>query len=199
MKSHVSAKRIPTRLRAAFTLIELLIVIVIIAVLAGVAFPVTAMVMDAARNAEAKNEVRNIANAISMYELEYGRLPLPAGSGGDMELATDNGTLMAVLSGENVDDLNPKEKVFYEGKQAKGIEQELPTGGIYGSGQRVFLADPWGGPYYVMIDADYDGKLTGIPGMEGEELRKKVAVWSEGKISEEGEASPVEKWHTNWR
>ena len=198
MKSHHYANPITRRVRAGFTLIELLIVIVIIAILASVAFPVTAMVMDAARNAEAKNEVKNIANAISMYQLEYGKLPLPPGSSGDIELSTDNGNLIAVLSGINVDDLNPREKTFYEAKRAKGVEQQMPTGGMYGEDEQIYLADPWGGPYYVMIDADYDNSLRGIPGMEGEDLRKSFAAWSEGKPTSDGNVAPVRKWHTSW-
>ena len=71
---------------SAFTLIELLIVIVIIAILASVAFPVTALVMEQARKAEAKNEVSNLVNAIKMYELEYGKLPFQAGEGGESDL-----------------------------------------------------------------------------------------------------------------
>ena len=51
--------------------LSLLIVIVIIAILASVGF-VTALVMEQARKAEAKNEVTNLVNAIKMYELEYG-------------------------------------------------------------------------------------------------------------------------------
>ena len=105
---------------SAFTLIELLIVIVIIAIF-SVAFPVTALVMEQARKAEAKNEVTNLVNAIKMYELEYGKLPFQAGEGGesDLEMDTFQDNIISVLAGHNVDGLNPRLKPFYEGKTAK--------------------------------------------------------------------------------
>ena len=106
---------------SAFTLIELLIVIVIIAILASVAFPVTALVMEQARRSEANNEVTQIKNAISAYELEYSKLPFPPGNGGegDLRLDTFQDNIISVLSGYNVDGLNPREKPFYQGKRCK--------------------------------------------------------------------------------
>ena len=95
--------------------------IVIIAILASVAFPVPALVMEQARKAEAKNEVTNLVNAIKMYELEYGKLPFQAGEGGesDLEMDTFQDNIISVLAGYNVDGLNPRLKPFYEGKTAK--------------------------------------------------------------------------------
>ena len=141
---------------SAFTLIELLIVIVIIAILASVAFPVTALVMEQARKAEAKNEVSNLVNAIKMYELEYGKLPFLAGEGGesDLEMDTFQDNIISVLAGYNVDGLNPREKPFYEGKTAKNPDSEKPAGGMFGSDEQLQLADPWGNEYYITIDSN---------------------------------------------
>ena len=185
---------------SAFTLIELLIVIVIIAILASVAFPVTALVMEQARKAEAKNEVSNLVNAIKMYELEYGKLPFQAGEGGesDLEMDTFQDNIISVLAGYNVDGLNPREKPFYEGKTAKNPDSEKPAGGMFGSDEQLQLADPWGNEYYIVIDSNYDNIIQDLPGSEGDDVRTKVAVWTKGKIDASGEEEPIKKWIRSW-
>jgi type II secretory pathway pseudopilin PulG len=65
----------PTRRHSAFTLIKLLVVIAIIPVLAGLAFPAFNGAIDAAKKAKAKNDVVQIASAIRFYQTEYGKLP----------------------------------------------------------------------------------------------------------------------------
>ena len=201
MKSHPTPQ-LQGRRGAAFTLIELLIVIVIIAILAAVAFPVTGLVMDQARKAEAKHEVRNIKNAISLYELDYGKLPFGGGGGGDLQLDTETDDIIALLSGENIDGLNAREKGFFEGKRAKGGDGNWRSG-TYGSGVSLKLVDPWGSPYYVVLDADYDGIIEGLPGMGGDELRAKIAVYSKSKPKKEDTGSGAEyqdetKWIKSW-
>ena len=185
---------------SAFTLIELLIVIVIIAILASVAFPVTALVMDQARKAEAKNEVTNLVNAIKMYELEYGKLPFQAGEGGesDLEMDTFQDNIISVLAGYNVDGLNPRLKPFYEGKTAKNSDAEKPAGGLFGSDEQLQLADPWGHEYYIVIDSNYDNIIQDLPGSEGDDVRTKVAVYTKGKIDASGEVEPIKKWIRSW-
>ena len=185
---------------SAFTLIELLIVIVIIAILASVAFPVTALVMEQARKAEAKNEVSNLVNAIKMYELEYGKLPFQAGEGGesDLEMDTFQDNIISVLAGYNVDGLNPREKPFYEGKTAKNPDSEKPAGGMFGSDEQLQLADPWGNEYYITIDSNYDNVIQDLPGSDGEDVRQKVAVWTKGKEKGPNAFDPVEKWIRSW-
>ncbi|MGB1760892.1 MAG: type II secretion system protein [Verrucomicrobiales bacterium] len=185
---------------SAFTLIELLIVIVIIAILASVAFPVTALVMEQARKAEAKNEVTNLVNAIKMYELEYGKLPFQAGEGGesDLEMDTFQDNIISVLAGYNVDGLNPRLKPFYEGKTAKNPDSQKPAGGMFGTDEQLQLADPWGNEYFITIDSNYDNIIQDLPGAEGDDVRTKVAVWTKGKERNPGEFEEVKKWIKSW-
>lgn len=198
MKTHLSGLR---RIRSAFTLIELLIVIVIIAILASVAFPVAGLVFQQLRKAEAKNEVKNIVTAISLYKLEYGKLPFKSGGGGqDMEFDTELDDLIAMLSGFNIDGLNPREKKFYEGKNAKNSDTR-PTGGTYGRGENIRLADPWGNPYFIKLDSDYSGGISELPGLQGDEIRKDAVAWSQGPpLEDDGEEfAPPSKWMTSWQ
>jgi prepilin-type N-terminal cleavage/methylation domain-containing protein len=63
--------------RQAFTLIEMLVVIAIIAILAGILLPVLANAKTKAKIAQAKMEMSNLEAAIKQYESEYHRQPVP--------------------------------------------------------------------------------------------------------------------------
>jgi len=58
-----------------FTLIEMLVVIAIIAMLAGILLPTLAAVKVKARKAQARAEIQNLVGAITGYESEYSRPP----------------------------------------------------------------------------------------------------------------------------
>ena len=62
----------------AFTLIELLVVIAIIAILAAMLLPVLSVAAKSAKKTEAKTEIANIDNAITAYESDYSRFPVPS-------------------------------------------------------------------------------------------------------------------------
>jgi general secretion pathway protein G len=66
----------PTFRRAAgFTLIEIMVVIVILGVLATLVVPRIMGRPDEARGMAAKNDVRQIMNALKMYQLDNGKFP----------------------------------------------------------------------------------------------------------------------------
>jgi general secretion pathway protein G len=60
---------------AGFTLIEIMVVIVILGVLATLVVPRIMGRPDEARAAAAKNDVRQIMNALKMYQLDNGKFP----------------------------------------------------------------------------------------------------------------------------
>ena len=62
----------------AFTLVELLTVIAIIGILAGMLLPVLSKAKDAAKKAQAKTEMADIVNAIQAYDQDYSRYPITA-------------------------------------------------------------------------------------------------------------------------
>jgi len=58
--------------RHGFTLIELLVVIAIIAILAAMLFPVLSRVREAARDTKCRNNLTQLAKALTMYANDYG-------------------------------------------------------------------------------------------------------------------------------
>jgi len=143
----------------AFTLIELLIVIVIIAILAALLFPAFRGVQAQARRAQAKNDLTQIVTAVNAFYTEYGKYPLAT----DDSIISNNAdlfyTLRAVASGANAGNaVNTRQIVFISPPDVK--DPSKPRSGIgttTGAGQ---FFDPWGTPYYVEIDGNYDNAVS---------------------------------------
>jgi type II secretion system protein G len=145
-----------------FTLIELLVVIAIIGILMALLFPAVTGALNAAKKAQAKNDVTQIATAVVAFETEYGRMP-PTGT-------TVGGDLLKALSGDVTS--NPRKIVFIETNAWK-----KGKGGVEGGSWR----DPWGNPIYIAMDDDYDNRISvSADGSSsgGTTITKKVGVWN---------------------
>lgn len=151
----------------AFTLIELLIVIAIIGILMALLFPAVNGAIDAARKAQAKNDVTQIATAVVAYETEYGKLPGLSGSSSDSTVDVGS-SLVNILTGQDLTE-NPRKIVFIEiGQWKKNSKSGTNAGGNF--------LDPWGNQYKVTLDGNYDNNVSG--GTNNQTIRKKVAVWN---------------------
>ena len=158
------------RAPGAFTLIELLTVITIIAILMGLLFPAMGMVKEQGRKTQAKNDVTQITTAIKAYYTEYGKYPPTSTTtptsdeytGGDkgsnaelfnvLRSRTDGSTVNANYAG------NTRRIPFFEGRGA--TDPAKPKNGFGSDGQ---LYDPWGKAYGIAIDYDYDNKISTLP------------------------------------
>lgn len=153
-----------------------------------------------AKKSEAKNEIFNLINAINVYQLEYGKLPFKNSEkiqAKDLAVNTLSGSLLSVLSGHDTDGLNPRKLAFYQGKEAKAVDSKKPEGGVFGTVDRLQLADPWGNPYFIVFDSNYDGILKGLPGSGGKNVARNVVIWSTGG-SEDFEKFDPDKWIRSW-
>ena len=158
--------------RQAFTLIELLTVIAIIAILMGLLFPAFGRVKETARKLQAKNDCFQIVAAVKSYYTEYGKYPSVVGgsNNGDTIVGRNTGTgnldnaalfdiLRARATNNNADHvLNPRRIVFFEGKTV--ANDTPPRSGFYDTAPGVGnFFDPWGGQYVVIMDPDYDNLI----------------------------------------
>jgi len=64
------------RARGGFTLVELLLVVAIIGVLAGIIVAATAPAREAARRTQCVEQIRQLVMAVKMYEEDYGFVPI---------------------------------------------------------------------------------------------------------------------------
>lgn len=173
--------------QTAFTLIELLIVMTLIAILLALLFPSFTGVLDQAKRTQAKNDLAQIITAANAFYTEYGQYPCDAQTGnddGDFFAGDDtfNKTLFDILRGDpnngNVQTHNPRAISFLQPTIAKDLAN--PRSGIGGNGR---LYDPWGSCYRIRLDNNYSGSVEN-PYSENagfNPIQLGVIAWSIGK------------------
>ena len=188
--------------RRNFTLVELLVVIGIIAILAGMLMAGIMYAPAKAQKAKAQAEVTTLLNAIKQYESTYGVLPIPKdaclksdGKTPKDDLLTDAqfDKMIAILQADTDSTawsgLDDKDK----GKNKRRTRFLDVQGNESGS-----FTDPWGNNYYVAFDADYDGKIkdvviAGLNASYSDTYRYTVIIWSKGNDRKAKSDTPADK------
>jgi prepilin-type N-terminal cleavage/methylation domain-containing protein len=158
--------------RHGFTIIELLVVIMIIAILASIAMPAMNNAFNSAKKTTAKNQAVQIATAITAYETEYGRLPAFIGS----NMVKTNINMLTAADSNN----NPRGISFIEVSAWKPGKGGTNTSGDF--------CDPFSSSnaYSVALDTNYSNILSNMPSQSGygstvtysNTLTKHIAVWT---------------------
>jgi prepilin-type N-terminal cleavage/methylation domain-containing protein len=185
--------------RRGFTLIEMLVVIGIIGILASLAVPAATGVMKKAKKVKTSAALKDIQIAIKMYQQEYNRYPIRAGTTTESPIALDEGSsLLKILLGENDQKMNPREIKFIEPTMGKN-----GSGGLTGTEGNYGLKDSWGEPYQVLMDANYDNKIAN-PDTKNEDkdvssgapanLPVGVAVYSHGEDKKPNTKDDIVSW-----
>jgi len=87
---------------SAFTLIELLMVIAIIGILAGILIPTVGSVKKQANIAASKSQLSNYVTAIQLFKGEYSYYPfVTGGSDRTVDLSSESTLFIETLSGRN--------------------------------------------------------------------------------------------------
>ncbi len=198
---------------AAFTLIELLTVIAIIAILMGLLFPALSGAKEQARRAAASTAVRNIVNASKSYYNDYGKFP-PVQSAlvgnvnasgyyayGDTSAggcAVTNDNLFDILRSinrgvNNLYAMNKRQQKYFEMGKAK--DPSNPRDGFVDGNEftknQGQLMDPWGAQYCIILDAADAGTIdmskfySDLAGSQSV-IRVAAASFSMGKDNKRG-------------
>jgi len=156
----------------AFTLVEMLVVIAIIAILAGILVPVIARSKLKAKIAVTKVQIKELENAIKMYKSDYSRFPAPKNcpknAAGDFSVGGYDGLpqgnsdvmkiLMADATGANEGHKrNPKKRVFINLNPHNEDESEASTRPLPGLGGSGIYRDPFGNQFNISMDLNGDG------------------------------------------
>lgn len=165
-------------------MLELLIVITIIAVLAGLTIPVAGILLEKAKQNKARSMAHTIVIAIENYAAEYNRLPNPNNLTADATLeSTEADGLLKILMGEDTTK-NPRGGRYLTPALAKNNLDGLTMAGD--------IVDPWGQVYHITLDFDGDHKISNpvkaqdgkfSPGYlvgERDDLPFDVGVYSDG-------------------
>jgi len=162
----------------AFTLIEMLVVIAIIAILISLIFPAVNKARAAAMRTKAQVGVNSVKTALLAYYEEYKRWPTDLtgyDTGTDIEVTTTGietvEDVMKMLGGEDFNNQNPRLVPF----------MDVPES-CYDGQCVLSYVDPWGNPYKYMCDYNLDDRthieFTNNNGSTN--LNVTVAVWSRG-------------------
>lgn len=154
-----------------FTLVELLVVVAIIAILAGILLGVIRAALLRADRAKAQAQIADIVNAVKNFYAEYGVWPCPDNGSTDKTYSSDQHKVMNMLRGLDKT-INSRGIIFLE----------VPSDALNLT-NNTYL-DPWGNAYVIALDTDFDNRclLTSIgPGSPSGVLTgRQVAVWSWG-------------------
>jgi len=154
--------------RTGFTLIEMLSVMAIIGLLAGILLTAVQSARQQAKKVKARHDVEQIATAWLAYLQEYRRFP-------SVSIQSMGSNAVGILSGRS----NPN--------NARGVVF-LELGA-----NATNYPDPWGKEYAVVLDSDYDNMVTNLPGVVGL-ANVSVAVWSAGRDGLSGTPDDVRSW-----
>ncbi|HTS19676.1 MAG TPA: type II secretion system protein [Verrucomicrobiae bacterium] len=179
----------------AFTLIEMLAVIGIIAVLVALLFPAIKSSLTKSEITQAQSGVANLTTAFKAYYTEYGKWPI-SDTLPNWNYVVD-GNMVSLLSGADIgpsttplpvpttetDGIigstsgayqgNPHRVAFLQFKQA-----DLGNGNG-GKCTGCFL-DPWKKAYYVRFDVTYVGTIPNPFSLTAVPITNGVIVWSDG-------------------
>ncbi len=157
----------------SFTLVEILVVVSIIGLLAGLAIPAVGGALASAKKAKVTAMGQQIRTALVQFNTEYGFFPTNGMANGVGSTTPDLALILTGGSNAAATNANPRRIVFLEVPQDftlnaagnlsnRGI---VTPKGFYKTGQSNFS---------VAVDHDYNGQVS-VPGNTA--LNASVAVW----------------------
>ena len=171
--------------KKAFTLIELLMVMAIIGVLAGILIPTLSAVKRQANVVASKTQLSQYVNAIQLFKGEYGFYPFA-------DAHVNSGKNINSLSDDFIETLSGRDKRTGESKEAGNNRRRIS---FHSFSENEFFVQSNGTvdpnkiadrlnntKIFIVIDGDGDGKVT-VPSASGgqgtQELRTSVTAYVE--------------------
>ncbi|OQA85404.1 MAG: Type II secretion system protein G precursor [Lentisphaerae bacterium ADurb.Bin242] len=192
--------------RRYFSLVELLTVITVIAILAGIAIPVIMHMASKGKETKARAEMNAIKLGLTQFKSDYGIFPVTAAgdtlySAGyssvdhdaDIDAMLQHLTLIQTkpkpVTGDPPDPytstINTK-KTRYLDVPAKPVPDLVKLHeSDYLKG--YYILDPWGRRYNIALDTDYNGQLALTAAFtkgSAETIAEKIAIFSFGNAED---------------
>ena len=166
-------------LQPAFTLVELLVVISIIALLLGIIVPSYFSIREKAKYTKAKVTVKNLETGFKAYLDHYRVWPAALNDGNPHEVKDD---IYNILQGVNVNNANKDKIAFYEFETTNSTDGALDP-------FTDSTTPPIQANYRVLVDKNYDNKID----VGGQDLYRTVIVWSVGTNRSDTLTEPATK------
>lgn len=196
-------------------MIELLVVITIIGLLAGILIPAVTGALKGAKRARAMRQLQDLDGAVKRFFAEYGRMPVPAGDNGGPDKVysgSEQAKVIEILINQSPDPtVNPKEIVFLDLDPASfGVKTVNEMLALLAGGT------PYKGPfnsefdeteyrprdYFILMDLNYDDKITGLTISQVtndiSNIRAKAAVFSWGLQPRNDKQESTYQWKPLW-
>ena len=154
--------------KTGFTLMEIMVVIIVIAVLASVSGPMIGSIVDQGRTSATKSKIDALKKALIAYQSDVGRLPFDGkASCKSYKTAYDNasGTILSYLDAEN-NVLTTNQDLY--GGNIKNYDKKW-KGPYMDSDPSDFMFDAWGNPIRYVAEG------------------KNLFLWSTGPDSEDAD------------
>ena len=168
----------------AFTLMELLVVITIIAILAALILNTAGFVQRKAARARAESEIKAIETALESFKSDMGDYPVSSTNGTPTTTntaPTGNAFFIDALSPTATNGINPLKKVYME--FSKNMISTNTNGTLY-------ITDPFGEPYgYYYASTNINGTTNNAGVMNGVGF---FDLWSRCATANSNQ------WVTNW-
>lgn len=205
--------------RRCFTLVELLTVVAVIAILAGITIPVVVGMSSKGKEVTARADMNAIKLALTQFKSDYSVWPVAAATSDTLYRAgfsakTDDENIDKVIQEltlikakpgtNNVPEaytpvLNTKRRKYLDAPAKPmtalfEVGTDNPVAGFY-------RLDPWGRRYNIAVDTNYDKKLELTTaflgtGSTAETIAGDVAVYSYGSAEDDGD---LEAFLYSWK
>lgn len=169
-----------SRWLARLTKAEWIVLAALILLILSAVLPARVAWLHRRQRLMAQHDVKALERAILRYQREYGTWPSPALAGSaDVHYGRlrPNAELMRILRAEEgggnpEHSLNPQRLMFIE------IEPHKP--GWSGLDSRGEFLDPWGTPYQIVLDSNYDNAAHVENSIYARQIGVGVLIWSCG-------------------
>lgn len=205
-----------------FTLVELLTVIAVIAILAGIAVPVVVGMQSKGKETSARADMNAIKLALTQFKADYSIFPVTGASGDTLYHAgfsakADDENIDTVIShlsliapkpgdGNAPQDytstLNKKKRKYLDAP-AKPVEALFEVNSSTNPKVGFMKLDPWGRRYNIALDTNYDKKISLTTtflgtGSTAETIVGDIAIYSYGTAEDDGDTEAfLYSWKTN--
>ena len=185
--------------KEAFTLIELLMVIAIIGILAGILIPTVGAVRKQANIAASKAQLSNYVTAIQMFKGEYSYFPFSGAQvdGGATITSITPAKFIGALSARKVngDKITSSTDAALDGNRRLIAFHSFSESEFFeGDSSNGLIADRFDNTnIYIAIDGTGAGKIKGLPATSGTgstELRASVTAYTLDNPSTADEVEP---------